>query len=71
VPPATRADAPAPPVPPAAPAETTAPLPASPLLVTDESKIGFLVRTFGIPRSNVETMLLSKTPEEDADGNAR
>jgi hypothetical protein len=71
VPPATRADTPPPPVPTATPAGTPAPLPASPLLVTDESKIGFLVRTFGIPRSNVETMLLSMTPEEDADDNAQ
>jgi hypothetical protein len=54
-----------------APSETPAPLPASPLLVTDESKIGSLVRTFGIPRANVETMLVSMTPEEDADDNAQ
>jgi hypothetical protein len=67
--PAARA-APAPPVPPAG-AETPAPLPAAPLLATDESKIGFLVRTFGIPRSNVESMLLSMTPGEDADDNAQ
>jgi hypothetical protein len=44
--------------------------PTSPVLPTDDSKIGFLVRTFGIPRSNVETMLSSTTFEEDADDNA-
>jgi hypothetical protein len=57
----------APPEPTAAPA----PLPSAPVLLTDDSKIGFLVRTFGIPRSNVETMLSSATFEEDPDDNAK